>query len=218
MNSIIFGINGQDGFYLSKLLLKNNIKVIGVSRNDADIIGSIANFELVEQLIKKEQPNYIFHLAANSTTKHNALFENHQTISTGTLNILESVYQHSIHSKVFLSGSAVQFENQGIPIDEDTPFAPLSPYAVERIHSVYSGRYYRSLGVQVYIGYFFNHDSPLRTERHINQKIVQTALRIKNGSSENLEIGNLDVAKEFNFAGDMVDAIWILINQYLVFE
>jgi GDPmannose 4,6-dehydratase len=220
MKAVIFGINGQDGFYLYKLLNQQTIKVIGVSRTPNDNVkqGDIKDFSFVELLIKTEQPDYIFNLAANSTTQHSALFENHETISTGTLNILESVYKHSKHSKVFLSGSAVQFENNGLPIDENTPFAPLSPYAVSRIQSVYAGRYYRNLGLQVYIGYFFNHDSPLRTERHVNQKIAMAANRVANGSKEKIEIGNINVQKEYNFAGDMMQAIWLLVNQNRIFE
>ena len=213
MKAIIFGANGQDGFYLSQLLQTHNIEVIKVSRSGEFVIGDVAHRQFVESVIQTHQPHYIFHLAANSTTRHNALFENHESISTGTINILEAVYRHSPKSKVFLSGSAVQFENTGQPIDENTRFAPLSPYAVSRIQSVYAGRYFRSLGLKVYVGYFFNHDSPLRKERHINQQIAQAA---KN--SLKIEIGDFTVRKEFNFAGDFMEAIWILINQTNVFE
>jgi GDPmannose 4,6-dehydratase len=219
MKAIIFGISGQDGYYLKEILLKEKIEVIGISRSKGNwITGDISSCSFVCELIKQHQPKFIFHLAANSTTRHDALFENHETISTGTLNILKAVYQHSKHSKVFLSGSAVQFENNENPIDEKTPFAPLSPYAVARIQSVYAARYYRKLGLKVYVGYFFNHDSPHRTERHVNQKIAQAVKRISNGSQEKIEIGNVNVQKEFNFAGDMMEAVWIFINQDKAFE
>jgi GDPmannose 4,6-dehydratase len=220
MIAIIFGINGQDGFYLNQLLTEKKIKVIGVSRTpgSAYMQGDIVNTAFVEQLIKEEQPTYVFHLAANSTTQHYALFENHETISTGTLNVLEAVYKHSKHTKVFLSGSAVQFENKGVPINEETPFAPLSAYAVARIQSVYAGKYFHSLGLQVYIGYFFNHDSPMRTERHVNKKISEAVKRIMAGSNEKIEIGNILVKKEFNYAGDVVDAVWKLMNQEVIYE
>jgi len=135
------------------------------------------------------------------------------------LNILESVKLHSPGTKVFLSGSAMQFKNKGVPIDEQTPFDASSPYSVARIHSIYSGRYFRnSFGLKVYAGYFFNHDSPLRTEQHLNQKIAATAKRVAKGSQEKLEIGNIEVQKEFNFAGDIVEAIWALVNQEQIFE
>ena len=219
MNALVFGINGQDGFYLSQLLNKKEIKVIGISRSDGNWIkGNVADYSFVEEVIKSYSPDYIFHFAANSTTRHDAVLENHDSITTGTLNILESCYKYSKHSKIFLSGSAVQFENKGIPINESTPFAPLSPYAVSRIAAVYSGRYYRSLGLKVYVGYFFNHDSPLRSDRHINKKIISTVKRISEGSKEILEIGDITAKKEFNFAGDFMEAIWMLVNQDFFFE
>lgn len=218
MNAVIFGANGQDGFYLSQLLEAQNVDVIGVSRSGDFVKGNVADYEFVEEIIKSHQPDYVFHLAANSTTRHNALFENHETISTGTINILEAVYRHNPETKIFLSGSAMQFENNGSPIDENTPFASLSPYAVSRIQSVYAGRYYRSLGLKVYVGYFFNHDSPLRTEQHVNQKIALAAKTVAEGENVNFEIGDITVKKEFNFAGDLMEAIWILVNQNDIFE
>jgi GDPmannose 4,6-dehydratase len=216
---LIIGISGQDGFYLSKYLKKLNIEVVGVSRSRGSCIGSVADFLWVEAVIKDYQPEYLFNLAANSTTNHNALFENHQTISTGTLNILEAVLLHSPSTKVFLSGSAMQFKNEGLPIDECSPFEASSPYSITRIQSVYAARYYRAkFGLKVYVGYFFNHDSPLRSEQYVNQKIVRAAQRIAAGSSEKLLLGNIDVKKEFSFAGDVVEAIWLLVNQDKVFE
>ena len=72
--------------------------------------------------------------------------------------------------------------------------------------------------IKIYIGYFFNHDSPLRSEQHVNQKIVRAVQRIANGSNESLQLGNIDVKKEFSFAGDVVEAIWLLVNQDQVYE
>jgi GDPmannose 4,6-dehydratase len=219
MTAIIFGINGQDGFYLNTLLRKNGINVIGVSRaNPQYTIGDVSSYNFVERLIKDNQPEYIFHLAANSTTGHETLFENYQTIVSGTLNLLESVYKHSKHSKVFISGSGLQFINNGDPIAETDTFEARDSYSMARIQSVYAARYYRSLGIKVYVGYFFNHDSPLRTERHVNQKIVRAARKIAKGGGESLFLGDITVKKEFNYAGDMVDAIWKIVNNELVFE
>jgi GDPmannose 4,6-dehydratase len=219
MKALIFGINGQDGFYLNQILKQEKIEVIGVSRsNDNWIKGSVADYDLVSRLIKEHQPNYIFHLAANSTTKHEALFENHETISTGTLNILESVKLFSPTSKVFISGSGLQFKNEGKPIKETDAFEARDPYSVARIQSVYAARYYRSLGVKTYVGYFFNHDSPLRSERHVNQKIVAAVKRISSGTDEKIELGDITVKKEFTFAGDTAQAIWTLIKNEAVYE
>jgi GDPmannose 4,6-dehydratase len=213
LNALIFGINGQDGHYLKQICEANNIRVSGVSRSFGNWVqGSVADKEFVYNLVKVNKPDYIFHLAANSTTQHDALFENHDSISTGTINILESVYRCSNKTKVFLCGSAMQFKNIGLPINENSPWDPSSPYSVSRIHSVYAARYYRKLGLDVFVGYLFNHDSPLRSERHINKKIVQTVHRIASGSKEKLHIGDLDVKKEFTFAGDVAKAIFILVN------
>lgn len=219
MKAIIFGASGQDGAFLAQLLREKSVNVITVSRSSGDIKGDIGEYIFVEKLIRSQQPDYIFHFAANSTTHHDSLFENHSAISTGTLNVLESVRLHCPKAKVFLSGSAMQFVNNGTPIDEDTSFEGSSPYSIARIQSVYAARYYRkAFGLSIYCGYFFNHDSPLRTERHVNQKVISAVKRIANGSSEKLELGNVDVKKEFNYAGDIVDAIWIIINQSLFFE
>lgn len=218
--AIIFGISGQDGFYLSKLLAKNKINVIGVSRNNNNyIIGDVSDYVFVKNIISTYKPDYIFHLAAISSTNHNFLFENYSTISLGTLNILENVRLHSIHTKVFISGSAMQFRNDGFPINEKTQFDPSSAYSCSRIDSVYTSRYFREKhNVKVYIGYFFNHDSPLRKINHINQQIIDTGFKIKNGEKDTIVIGDPEILKEFNFAGDIVNAIWFLIQQELVFE
>jgi len=217
--AIIFGANGQDGNYLYTLLSKYLINVICTSRTHGTIIGNVTDLTFVENLIKNTKPDFIFHFAANSTTSHSVIFENHSSISTGTLNILESAYKFSPHSKIFISGSAVQFYNSSKPIDEQTPFRASSAYSAERIYSVYLARYYREkFNLKCYIGYLFNHDSPYRTEKHINQKIIKTALRIYNGSKEKLIIGDTSVKKEFNFAGDIVLAIWKFINQDDQFE
>lgn len=219
MKALIFGASGQDGRLLTALLKENKIAVLGVSRSSGDLTGDVADYPFVGSLIRDQKPQYIFHFAATSTTHHGALFENHQAISTGTLNILESVRLHCPDAKVFLSGSAMQFSNDGNAIDELTPFEGSSPYSVARIHSIYAGRYYRrKFGLAVYCGYLFNHDSPIRTEQHVNQKIVRAVQRIGSGRNEVLELGDISVKKEFNYAGDVIEAIWLLVNQTATFE
>lgn len=216
--AIIFGANGQDGYYLKSYLESSGIKVIGVSRSGPFEYVALNDFDAVSAFIKQYQADYIFHLAANSTTRHEAMFENHETIVTGTLNILESVRLHTPAAKVFISGSGLQFENNGLPIKETDPFDAKDPYAVSRIQSVYSARYYRKLGIKVYVGYFFNHDSPRRTERHMAQKIAQAAKRIGAGADEKLEIGDLNAVKEWTYAGDIIMGIWLFMQQEQVME
>ncbi|MEI8054049.1 MAG: GDP-mannose 4,6-dehydratase [Bacteroidota bacterium] len=218
MKAIIFGANGQDGFFLSKLLEKKGVAVIGVSRSGNFNKTNIASFTEVAELIKSIAPDFVFHLAANSTTRHDALFENHETISTGTFNILEAVRIHAPNTKVFISGSGLQFENKNLPIKETDPFEARDAYSVSRIQSVYAARYFRTLGLKVYVGYFFNHDSPRRSERHMAQKIAATARNVAKGVAEKLEIGDMSVIKEWTYAGDVVEGIWLFVNQDEIFE
>ena len=218
MTAIIFGSNGQDGYYLTQLLQDLGYTVIGVTRSTKGVTSDIRSYESVAELVKTTTPHYIFHLAANSTTRHDALFENHATISTGTFNILESVKNFSPLTKVFISGSGLQFVNFDKPIKESDSFEARDPYSVSRIHSVYAARYYRKLGLQVYVGYFFNHDSPRRTERHMAKKISEAVKRIANGSDEKLAIGDISVIKEWTYAGDIVEGILTLILQDDIFE
>ncbi len=219
LNTLIFGASGQDGYYLSQLCQIRGMRAIGIARSAGEWSqGDIADYSQVESLIKHHQPTYVFHLAAQSTTRHSALFDNHATIATGTLNVLEAVYQHSPQSKVFITGSGVQFQNDGTPISETTPFAATSPYAVARIHSVYAARYYRSLGLPVYVGYLFHHESPLRKPNHVSQMVVQAALQIHRRQQHALNIGDLLVEKEWTFAGDVVRGMLALVEQDQVFE
>jgi GDPmannose 4,6-dehydratase len=219
MKAIIFGANGQDGYYLRHLLQEKGMEVIGISRSGGFLQTDISSFSQVEMLVKHSQPDYIFHLAANSTTRHDALFENHQTIATGTLNILESVKLHSPQTKVFISGSGLQFVNSNQPIRETHLFEARDAYSVSRIQSVYAARYFKKIhGLKVYVGYFFNHDSPRRSERHVAQKIAGAAKRISEGSKERLTIGDISTIKEWTYAGDVVEAIWTLVQQDLISE
>jgi GDPmannose 4,6-dehydratase len=169
-------------------------------------------------VIKQHLPAYVFHVAANSTTRHDALFENHETISTGTLNVLEAIKRHTPGTKVFITGSGVQFKNSGRPITEKDEFEASSPYSVARIQSVYAARYYRSLGIHVYVGYLFHHESPHRKPNHVSKMIALAAQRIGVGSTEIIELGDISVAKEWTFAGDVTEAIMALVEQDGVFE
>jgi GDPmannose 4,6-dehydratase len=216
--AIIFGAGGQDGQYLAQLLRQQQVEVFAVSRKGDFINGDVGDYAFVAALIKTTTPDYIFHLAADSTTAHDAWLANHTTICNGSLYIMESVKLYSPGSKVFLSGSGLQFVNNDLPIKETAPFIASSPYAVSRIQSVYAARYYRSLGIQTYVGYFFNHDSPLRSERHMTMKIVKAVLRIAQGSDEKIVIGDLRAKKEWGFAGDIVRGVWQLVNQEGVYE
>ena len=218
--ALIFGADGQDGYYLRKLCEEKLIFVQGFAlEGSRDCqIGDISDFATVERLVKELQPDYIFHLAAVSTTQHEALFKNHAAITTGAINVLEAVRIHKPSCRVFLAGSGVQFVNTGSPISEKDLFDVSSAYAVSRIESVYWARYYRRLGIKAYVGYLFHHESPLRKPNHLCKKIAELAKRVRAGSSEKILLGDLSVKKEAGFAGDIVAGIWTLVNQDHVFE
>ena len=218
MKAIIFGSNGQDGYYLTQLCKSKNIETIGVSRTGKGELGDISSFEQVKYLVKEHQPDYVFHLAANSTTRHDALFENHETISTGTINVLESVRRYCGNAKVFITGSGIQFKNSGVPISEHDEFEANCPYSVARIQSVYAARYYRSLGIKAYVGYLFHHESPLRKPNHVSQIVASLARKVASNENEVIELGNIEVEKEWVFAGDVVNAIFKLVDQDDVYE
>lgn len=213
MTALVFGANGQDGHYLIDELRRQGIEAVGVSRAGPWQHGDVGRRDDVERLLRALRPGLIFHLAANSTARHDALFENHETISTGTLNILEAVRLHCPEARVFVAGSALQFRNTGAPIDESAPFEACSAYAVARIQSVYAARYFRSRGVRTYVGYLFHHDSPRRPPRHVSQLIASAARRIAAGSHEVLELADASVVKEWTFAGDVARAMLALVQQ-----
>lgn len=218
MIALIFGANGQDGRYLADLFKLRNIDAIGISRSGGHVIGSVTNYSLVAKLIGQHKPAYIVNLAAHSSTQHSAILENHETISTGSLNILEATKLYSPNSKVFITGSGLQFKNIGLPICENDAFEANSAYSTARIHSVFTARYYRSLGLSVYIGYLFHHESPYRQEFHVSKKITLAAQKISNGSKDILEIGDISVQKEWGHAKDIMEGVVTLLEQDHIFE
>jgi GDPmannose 4,6-dehydratase len=216
--ALIFGASGQDGRYLSQICSEREIDAVTVARSDGwRYQGSVADAAFVEQLVRS-QPDIIFHLAANSTTSHHALRENHETIVTGTLNILESVLRHSPASRVLIVGSGTQFRNRGRPISEDCEFDASSAYAVARIQSVYAARYYRRLGLRVYVAYLFHHESPYRRPHHVSRMIIDGIKRIVAGSTERVVIGDPSVEKEWAYAKDVATGMFTLVEQDVVHE
>jgi GDPmannose 4,6-dehydratase len=216
---MIFGVSGQDGHFLSELYKSFGLEVIGIGRRGGShIIGDVSSYEFVEGMIRHHKPTYIFHLAANSTTRHDALFDNHKTIGQGTLNILEAVRKWNKECKVFITGSGLQFKNVGKPIKESDQFDNSSSYCLARNYSVQAARYFRSIGIKVYVGYLFHHESPLRPFNHVSQIIVQAVKRISGGSNEIIELGDVSVRKEWGYAGDIAAGIVKLVNSDHVFE
>src|SRR4030088_2180660 len=136
--AIIFGASGQTGTYLGEVLDRLGYDVIKSSRTSSSCPVDIAEFVGVEKLIATQGPDLIFHLAARSTTRHEALFDNHSAISTGTLNVLEAAKRHVPGARVFITGSGVQFVNLGKAINEEPPFEAFSPFAAAPMYSAHT--------------------------------------------------------------------------------
>jgi GDPmannose 4,6-dehydratase len=218
MRAIIFGAAGQDGFYLRRACQAGGIEPIGADRVGGDVSLDVSHYAEVRDLVQESQPDLIFHLAARSTTSHEALFDNHAAIATGALNILEAAWQHARQARVFVAGSGLQFANHGQPISETDAFSAGSAYALARIHAAYAARYYRELGLRTYVGYLFNHESPLRPPGFVSMQVAQAARRAHDGELAGVEIGSLTVEKEWTFAGDIVEAMLLLVRQDVVTE
>ncbi len=218
MKAVILGAAGQDGPYLETLLRRQGCAVITTARHAPHVILDVQNREAVFQLVREHKPDYLFQLAAASATRHELLFDHHNTIAGGALHVLEAIYRHAPHCKVFLPGSGLQFQNTGKPIGEQDPFEARDAYSLARIAAVHAARYYRSLGVKAYVGYFFNHDSPRRGGAHLNRRIINDIRAIREGKQNTLEIGDPTIKKEFGLAAEIMEATWTLVQQDIVYE
>lgn len=208
--AIVTGSNGQDGTFLVELLRHYQIEPVLISRCSGV---NLNNPCVMTDLVQQVRPEYIFHLAASSTVDHVSARPNHNLFADAVFNILEAVKQYVPECRVFLAGSAYQFRNDGNPIKETDPWETRSVYCAARGYSNLLARAYRHMGLHVYFGYFFHHDSPRRHARHISQRIAMAARE-----GREVEIGNMDVVKEWTWAGDAVEAIWSLVNQDAVWE
>jgi len=218
--AIIFGGAGQDGLYLQEIISRDGGECIVTARNRSGYTHcDVGQSDQVGKIVRAYKPTYVFHFAAKSSADHSAIHENQKAIVDGTLNILESVKNYTPDCKVFLSGSALQFSSSRDPIDESSDIGNASAYAAQRNASLCLSRYYRiNYGICVYFGFFFHHDSPRRGGHHLAQRIACAAARIKNGSNEKVDIYDPDSEKEWTFAGDSMEAAWLLVRQNAIHE
>ncbi len=232
--ALIFGISGQDGTYLARFLLGKGYEVVGTSR-DAQIssfsnlirlglrdrveVESVAlnDFRSVLQVLKRIQPDEIYNLAGQTSVglSFGQPVESFESISIGTLNLLEAIRFLEKPVKIYNAGSSECFGNtQGHPADETTPFYPRSPYAVAKAAAYWQVANYRdAYELFACSGLLFNHESPLRPERFVTRKIVSTACRIAGGSGERLELGNIDIQRDWGWAPEYVEAMWLMLQQ-----
>lgn len=232
--ALICGVSGQDGAYLAKLLIAKGYQVYGGSRDaqmasfsNLDRLGirqevellsiSINDFRSVLQTILRVGPDEIYNLAGQSSVglSFDQPVETLESISVGTLNLLEAIRFSNLPIKFYNAGSSECFGDTGnSAADEITPFRPRSPYGVAKAAAFWQVANYReAYQLQASTGILFNHESPLRPERFVTQKIVATACRIAKGSNETLVLGNINIARDWGWAPDYVEAMWLMLQQ-----
>jgi GDPmannose 4,6-dehydratase len=231
--ALIFGVSGQDGALLARLLLAKGYEVFGASR-DAEIqpfanlqrLGirdkvkresvSLADFRSVLQAITRVRADEIYNLAGQSSVglSFDQPVETFDSISVATLNLLEAIRFHDSAIRLYNACSSECFGNTPEPADENTPMRPRSPYAVAKAAAFWQVANYRE-GYRLYCasGILFNHDSPLRPERFVVRKSALAARRIAGGSNEKLELGKLSVVRDWGWAPEYVEAMWRMLQQ-----
>ena len=236
--ALITGITGQDGSYLAELLLNKGYKVVGVKRrtsliatdridhifDDPDLI---MNFDLVygnmndsgclHRLLIQHKPDEIYNLAAQSHVRVSFETPEETTayVAMGTLRLLEAYRNICPDAKFYQASSSEMFgDNPENPQSETTTLMPASPYACAKVYAHNLCRNYReSYGLHISSGILFNHESPRRGETFVTRKITQAAASIKMGIQDDLLLGNLDAKRDWGFAGDYVEAMWLMTQQ-----
>ena len=239
--ALIFGITGQDGSYLSELLLKKKYIVHGVIRRSSSFntgridhlyqdphekirklilhYGDVTDAISVSHLIKKVKPDEIYNLAAQS---HVAVsFEvpeyTANADAVGALRILEAIKFHGFEktTKFYQAGTSEMFGKvQEVPQNENTPFYPRSPYGVAKVYAHWITVNYReAYKIFACNGILFNHESPVRGETFVTRKIVVALCKIKLGLQKKLFLGNLDTKRDWGHAKDYVEAMWKMMQQ-----
>lgn len=232
--ALIFGISGQDGGYLARLLIEKGYVVHGTSR-DAElssftnlaVLGirdrvalhsaALTDFRSVVQCISRVAPDEIYNLGGQSSVglSFQQPVETLDSISTGTLNMLEAIRFLGRPVRFYNAGSGECFgDTGGRAADETTAFRPRSPYGVAKAAAFWEVANYReAYDLFACSGVLFNHESPLRPARFVTRKIVSAAARIAGGDREKLFLGNLSIRRDWGWAPEYVEAMWLIIQQ-----
>ncbi|MGB9150209.1 MAG: GDP-mannose 4,6-dehydratase [Burkholderiales bacterium] len=234
VKALICGVSGQDGAYLSKLLLEKGYEVYGSSRDaqtssfqnlarlgikDRIQLVSVAvnDFRSVLQAIMKIEPDEIYNLAGQSSVglSFEQPVETMESISIATINLLEAIRFTNKKIKLYNAGSSECFGNaEDYAVDENSPFRPRSPYAVAKATAHWAVANYReAYDLFACTGILFNHESPLRPERFVTQKIISAARRIANGSKDKLSLGNIKIQRDWGWAPEYVEAMYLMLQQ-----
>ena len=233
-SALITGITGQDGSYLADFLLSKGYKVVGLKRRTSSIctsrINHLFNHEnfILEygnlfdplnlvSLINKYKPDELYHLAAQSHVRvsFDVPEETVSNIVLGSMRIFDICRNISPKTKIYQASSSEMYgDNTNAPQNEETVMSPASPYACAKLFSHNLARNYRESYDQfIASGILFNHESPRRGETFVTRKITRAAARIKLGLQDKLYLGNLDAKRDWGFAGDFVEAMWLMLQQ-----
>ncbi len=232
--ALICGISGQDGSYLAKFLLEKGYDVWGTSRDaQGSSFGNLAKLGMKDEVtllsmvpedfrsvlvaLRKSQPDEVYYLAGQSSVglSFEQPAETIQSIALGTLNVLEACRMLDKPAKIYHAGSSECFgDTGGVAANENTAFQPRSPYAVAKASAFWLVNNYReAYNLFACTGILFNHESPLRPNRFVTQKIISTAKRIAAGSGEKLTLGRLDISRDWGWAPEYVEAMWLMLQQ-----
>lgn len=232
--ALICGVSGQDGGYLAEFLLAKGYQVFGTSRDaqtttfrNLDILNIRASvscesmapndFRSVLQVLSKVEPDEIYNLSGQSSVglSFEQPVETMESIAVGTLNLLEGIRFLKIPARLYNAGSSECFGNTGtLAADENTPFRPRSPYAVAKATAHWHVANYReAYGIRACTGILSNHESPLRPERFVTQKIVSAACRIAHGSKEKLHLGDISIHRDWGWAPEYVESMWMMLQR-----
>lgn len=232
--ALICGVGGQDGGLLAQMLLSKGYEVFGTSR-DIQIsafhnlisLGILAevklhsmainDFRSVLHVVNKTQPDEVYNLTGQSSValSFEQPVETLESIATGTINLLEVIRFLGRPIRFYNAGSSECFgDTNGIPANENTPFRPRSPYAVSKAAAFWGVANYReAYAMFCCSGILFNHESIFRPARFVTRKITDAAARISRGSDERLVLGNLDVYRDWGWAPEYVEAMWLMLQR-----
>ena len=232
--ALILGVSGQDGSYLSRFLLEKGYEVIGTSRDvqmssfqNLIRLGiydkikfesvSLNDFKSILQVINKHKPDEVYNLSGQSSVRlsFDQPMETFESVSIGTLHLLEAIRFLGEPIRIYNAASSECFgDTGGQAADESTPFHPRSPYAVAKAAAFWQVANYReAYGLFACSGLLFNHESPLRPKRFVTKKIVASACRIAAGSKEKLMLGNIAIQRDWGWAPEYVEAMWLMLQQ-----
>jgi GDPmannose 4,6-dehydratase len=237
--ALITGITGQDGSYLTELLLGKGYEVYGIIRRSSSfnteridhlyqdpheagrrlhlIYGDLNDASSLNKILRQVQPDEIYNLGAQSHVRVSFDIPEYtaEVDALGTLRLLEAIHETGIRPRFYQASSSELYGKvQEIPQTEKTPFYPRSPYGVAKLYAYWITVNYReSYGLFACNGILFNHESPRRGETFVTRKVTRAAAAIKLGLQDKLFLGNLDAQRDWGYAGDFVEAMWLMLQQ-----